>query len=385
VEGDQEMKTAAIYCRVSTQDQEREGTSLQSQLEACLKYANEQSYEVSDQYVIREVYSGLTLERPGLEQLRNLVNNKEINSVVVYSTDRLSRDPVHLLFLVEECDKKEVKLHFVTEPLDNSMEGQLLGFVRGWASKLEAVKIRERTMRGKRARAVSGKLPTGDPSNLYGYYYLPGKGVGEGIRYIDEDRANWVREMFRWLVEERLSTSAITYQLRDLGVPTPSGKGYWIRRSVCKILTNPAYYGKTYAFTQTHNKKTGIIWKPKEEWLEIPGATPPIISEEFFEAAQKQLKRNKELASHSTKNQYLLRGHIYCGRCGRSFWGGPGTKTRGGRRYGYPFYGCSGNLKAVSPIKCGNPRASASTIEPMIWDQIETILTKPELVIAEIQ
>lgn len=386
---------ATVYARVSTEDQEREGTSLGTQEEACRKYAEEQGYVVQNDYVIKEVYSGLTLERPELERLRNWVSNKEVDGVVVYSTDRLSRDPVHLLFLVEEIDKKGVKLHFVTEPMDNSMEGQLLGFVRGWASKLEALKIRERTMRGKRARALSGKLPSGSHAGLYGYDYKPGKGIGEGVRYINEDEARWIQEMFLWLVEEQLSTNAIVYRLRKYGVATPSGRGYWNKRTVQKILRNPAYYGKTWAFTCTcsepkrriklHGKtrKTGVNWKPREEWLEIPNATPPIISEELFEAAQKQLQRNKELSTRNTKYHYLLKGYIYCRKCGRSYW----ASTRGGhnRSYAYQYYRCSGNINIVSPVKCGNRNINANILEALVWEQIEAILANPDLVMAEIQ
>lgn len=388
---------AALYARVSTEDQEREGTSLQSQEEACRKYAEEQDYEVPDAYLIKEVYSGLTLDRPELTQLRSWVSNKEVDGVVVYSTDRLSRDPLHLLLLAEEIEKKGVKLHFVTEPLDNTMEGQLLGYVRGWASKLEAMKIRERTMRGKKTRALSGKLPANSHARLYGYDYMPGKGVGEGVRYINEDEAKWIREMFRWLVEEGLSINSITYRLRELGVPTPSGKGHWLRRTVQKMLRNPAYCGKTYAFTRTYGEpqyrmkpntkrqKTGAIWKPKEEWLEIPNATPPIISEELFDVAQRQIQRNRELSLRNTKNRYLLHGHIRCRWCGRSYWASFRTKTRGEHRHSYPYYRCSGNLNIVSPVKCGNRSVSASEIEGIVWEQIEALLADPELVMAEIQ
>lgn len=388
---------AALYARVSTEDQEREGSSLGTQEEACRKYAEEQGYEVQDAYVIKEVYSGLTLERPELERLRSWVSDKEIDGVVVYSTDRLSRDPVHLLLLVEEIDKKGVTLHFVTEPLDNSMEGQLLSFVRGWASKLEALKIKERTVRGKRARALSGKLPGNSHARLYGYYYIPGKGVGEGVRYINEAESEWVKRMFLWLVEEGLSTNAITYKLRDLGAPTPSGKGFWLRRTVQRILKNTAYYGKTYAFTQTccepkhrikpnaKDRKTGVIWKPKEEWLEIPNATPPIISEELFEAAQKQLQRNRELSLRNAKNHYLLRGHIYCRQCGRGYWAYCGNRTRATHHPAHPFYRCSGKLRIVAPVKCGNRSVSANAIETMVWGQIKALLAKPELIMAELQ
>jgi site-specific DNA recombinase len=388
---------AAIYCRVSTQDQGKEGTSLDTQLEACKRKALELGYELNKKFFIREVYSGLTLDRPGLTELRSWIRSRAIQAVIAYSTDRLSRDPVHLLLLAEESDKAQVPLVFVTEPLDNSMEGQLLGFVRGWASKLEAVRIKERTVRGKKARALSGRLPANSHAHLYGYAYIPGKGIGQGIRYINETHAKWVREIYRWLVEEGLSTYAITCRLRTLGVPTPSGKGYWIKSTVHHILTNPAYYGKTYAFTQTYGepkyrlkpntkrKNSGRQWKPKEDWLEIPNATPPIISEELFQAAQKQLKRNRELSLRNTKIQYLLHGHIYCSKCGRSYWGAPGIKTRNGKRYCYPFYQCSSKYKMVSPVSCGNHRYSAKVIENLVWKRIEMLLSKPEAVFEELK
>ena len=388
---------AAVYARVSTEDQEREGTSLDSQRESCSKKASELGLDLTPQYVLEEVYSGLTLDRPKLLTLRQWVRNKEVDAVIVYSTDRLSRDPVHLLLLAEECDKAKTPLIFVTEPMDNSMEGQLLGFVRGWASKLEALKIRERTARGKRTRALSGKLPANSHAHLYGYEYIPGRGVGEGIRYSNQSQAKWVREMYRWLVEEGLSTYAITCRLRSLDVPTPSGKGYWLKSTVYNILTNPAYCGKTYAFTQTYGepkyrlkadakrKNSGRQWKPKEEWLEIPNATPAIISEELFQAAQKQLKRNRELSLRNAKIQYLLHGHIYCSECGRSYWGAPGAKNRGDKHYYYPFYQCSSNFKMVSPVRCGSHRRNAKSLENLVWEQVEALLSKPEFLWDELQ
>lgn len=363
---------AALYARVSTEDQEREGTSLDTQIEACHKYAEEHGYEVQEEHILKEAYSGLTLERPYLDILRAWVANKEVDGVVVYSTDRLSRDPVHLLLLVEEFEKKKAELHFVTEPLDNTPEGQLLTFVRGWAAKLEAAKIQERTNRGRRARALAGKLPSASHLGLYGYDYLPGREIGEGVRYVKEEEAKWVREMFQWLVEESLSTRAVTYRLRELGVPTPKGNGFWQKSTVSRILSNPAYCGKTYAFTQSKG-----VRKPKEEWLEIPDATPPIISEELFEAAQGQLQRNRELAPRNGKRQYLLKGHVQCRQCGRNYW----SNVSHGRRY----YGCSGSLKIVTPEKCYNRRTNADTLEDMVWEQVEAIITKPELVLAELE
>lgn len=87
------MNKVAIYCRVSTEGQEQEGTSLQTQLEACLKYCEVKGYKVN--YKFSEAWSGLSLERPKLAELREVVRSEQIDVIVVYSLDRFSRDPVH--------------------------------------------------------------------------------------------------------------------------------------------------------------------------------------------------------------------------------------------------------------------------------------------------
>ncbi len=132
---------AAIYCRVSTEDQEREGTSLQSQREACQNKARELGYEVPEEFIILETYSGLTLDRPKLPQLRQWVRDKEVDAVIGYTLDRLSRDPVHFIIVQEEMEKACVKLTLVTETVDSSDLGRLITYIRGYAAKLEAEKI----------------------------------------------------------------------------------------------------------------------------------------------------------------------------------------------------------------------------------------------------
>jgi site-specific DNA recombinase len=362
------MKTAAIYCRVSTEDQEREGTSLQTQLEACREYCQGKGYDVAHPF--SETFSGLTLDRPILNELRELVRADKVDIIVVYCLDRLSRDPTHGVILTQEFEKHSVILEAVTEDIDNSELGKLISYIRGFASKLEAEKIRERTMRGKRARAAAGRLPANSHARLYGYTYIPGKGAGEGVRYVNENEARWIREMFRWLVEDNISTSAITSRLRDLGVPTSSGKGFWLRSTVHGMLKNPAYTGKTYCFGGT---------------MEIPGATPPIIASEIFEAAQSRLKHLRQLYPRYNKNDYLLHGHLYCARCGRAYWGNPGVKPRNGKMYRYPFYLCSGKTKKVTPVACDNRQHNANRLEDAVWAKVSKVLRQPELVFAELQ
>ena len=240
------MTRAAIYCRVSTESQEAENTSLHTQLEQCLAYCQNRDYDVAYRY--SEAYSGLSLERPKLNELRELVRAGSIDVIVCYSLDRLSRDPVHGVIIIEELEKHHVLLEAVSETVDSSEVGKLISYIRGFASKLEAEKIKERTVRGRRARAREGRFPSGSGTSLYGYDYIKVSQENGGRRVINETEASWVRQMYEWLVNDGLSTDAITYRLRALNAPTKSGK-IWNRRSVQSILKNPAYTGKTYVFT----------------------------------------------------------------------------------------------------------------------------------------
>lgn len=368
---------------------------MQSQKAACLTKAQELGYEVPEKFIVMETYSGLCLDRPKLNEVKEWVRNKEVDVLIAYTLDRLSRDPVHFIILQEELERSGIELILVTEDIDNSDMGRLIMHIKGFAAKLEAEKIRERTIRGKVARAKSGRLICG--KKLYGYNYLPGKGAGEGVRYINEEEASWVKNIYRWLVEEGLTLTGIVYRLRALDVPTPSGTGHWGKATVHKILTNLAYIGRTYVFTQSRvegqkhykpvrkNKATHIIFKPTEEWMEIPNATPAIISEELFNQAQARLRRNRELSSRNSKKKYLLSGYIFCSHCGRRYAGATMIyKNKSGIKY-RPYYRCSKKFKILSPVPCRNRNQDAATLEKSAWLEIEHLLSKPAMLLAGLE
>jgi site-specific DNA recombinase len=367
------MKIAAIYVRVSTEDQEREGTSLGSQKEACLKYATEQGYEVQDAYVIEEVYSGLTLDRPKLTQLREWVKDKEIDAAIIYSTDRLSRDPLHLLLLADEFDKAGIKLCFVTEPSDNSMEGQLLNFVRGWSSKLEALRLKERTTRGKRTWAKEGKYPGG--RTAYGYKLVDGK------QEIESEEAEVIQMIFDWLVKKGLSLYAIQLRMNKLGIPTREGKSWWRRNIISRIVRDPIYTGNWFynkRMKAPAKTKEGIVQvlRPVEQW--IPVKVPPIISEETFEAAQRQLARNKELSQRNIHREYLLSGLLVCGRCGHHLNARTSSK-------GTIYYLCNSKQFASSRYFCDSRYVRGDNLEAVVWENVSRLLTQPDLIVEQMK
>jgi site-specific DNA recombinase len=391
------MKIAAVYCRVSSDHQERDGTSLQTQLEKCLDYCQVKGYDIAHRFV--ETYSGMDLDRPKLNEVRELARNGEIDTIIVYCLDRLSRDPVHGVIITEELEKCGVALEAVTEPIDSSDFGKLITYIRGFASKIEAQKIRERSMRGKRAKAKMGFWPGGGASELYGYHYIKSDGKSGGYRVIDEDETKWVRQMFSWLVDEGLSAYQITYRLRAENVPTPSGKTFWIKSTVTNILHNEAYIGKTYAFTcsytepsyrrklDTKRKLSHPVMKPKDQWLELPGFTPAIISKETYEAAQKQLKVNSNNSRRNTKHEYLLRGHLRCRRCGYGYSGSTiCVYLADHSHYLKRAYRCVGSWKVLKPVNtCHNHNWGADHLESLVWEKIEHILANPETIIKEIE
>jgi DNA invertase Pin-like site-specific DNA recombinase len=166
----------ATYVRVSTTGQE-DGSSLATQEAACCAYAAEHGYDVTQ--VFREVYSGAELwDRPQLSALREAIRRHEVDVVVAYAIDRLARDPVHLGVILSEAQHADVRVAFVSEPLDDSPEGQLIRFVRGYAAKIEHEKIRERSLRGKRARVLAGQVH-GFGRELFGYRRVKAAGVRE--------------------------------------------------------------------------------------------------------------------------------------------------------------------------------------------------------------
>jgi len=289
---------------------------------------------------------------------------------VVYCLDRLSRNATHGVILRDELDKYRIVFESVTEDIDKTPLGEAITYLRGTFSQIEAEKIKERTLRGKRQKAKEGTIPHGGFARLYGYDYdkITKK------RLANETESYWVKDIFEWLVNDGLSTNAITYRLRELHAPTKRSQ-HWNRSSVIGILKNPAYTGKTYAFTFYEGTNSR---KPQSEWIEIPGATPAIISKDLFETAQIQLKLNYEKSQRNTKQQYLLRGHLYCRQCGRAYCGHIDRVIR--------YYRCPGKNRITAPVnRCLNKNWRADKLEDLVWGKIEAVLDNPELIITEIE
>lgn len=379
---------AAIYLRVSTKEQNDRGFSLPTQLEACQALAAREGLTVPPEYLFSDDYTGLSLNRPNLPKLRDLVDSRTIQAVIIHDLDRLSRKLAHQLLLMDECAQRNVVLRMVLSPdTDDSPEGQLLTHVKGVIAEYERARIRERTSRGRRGRAQAGHVPQG--RQTLGYRYIS-HGKGKGAHYeIDETEAALVRRIFDLYVHHGYALTALARLLTLEGVPLPAEHArklsarVWHRSTIYKILCNETYLGVIYdnktqripgEKNPDHNTRRRRV--PREEWIAVK--VPSLIEPALFEAAQARMARNKVQSTRNRKHDYLLvEGRLRCGQCRLVLSG-----RLDGR--GYAMYRCS--RPAYADVVTPHTRRSfqAREIDRYVWSRVEQVLSQPERILAEV-
>lgn len=364
---------AAIYCRVSTEDQEKEGSSLDTQREACLVKAEELGYEVPDDLNFTETYSGLTLDRPLLSKLRYRACNGDIQAIIVLKPDRLSRVGEDILLLAKEFKLNSMKLILVQEQWDDTLQGKLVAFMLGWAAEMYVSSTVEATRRAKKKLVENGIFPQGTGKGLYGY-----KWDKENKKRIPiEHEAETVKRIFTML-GGGISCFSVAKTLNEKGVLTKSGCK-WHPRTIQRIATNMAYIGMTYFGKTSGSQKTKLVKQPEENWKLLPNATPAIINKELFDQVQKIREQDREFHRAKSKHDYLLRSHIKCGYCSRPLVGSF-LKPH------YRYYRCRGAYPtATSEKMCNASYIKADWIEGVVWEKVKEVLEKPQLILAELQ
>ena len=238
------MKAAAIYARVSSEQQKEENT-IASQTAALIEFAREQGYGVPDEWVVEdEGFSGASLLRPGLERLRDLAAEGHIQAVLIHAPDRLSRKYAYQVLLTEEFARHGVETIFLKAPHSGTPEDQLMLQFQGMIAEYERAQILERSRRGKRHRAKAGEVSVlgGAP---YGYRYIR-KTRDAPARYeIDAVEAEVVRLVYDMYTVKGLSIGAIAGLLREMGVIVDSSRNPTLRASAVgvRVLPEPVSLG----------------------------------------------------------------------------------------------------------------------------------------------
>src|SRR4051812_17570150 len=236
----------AIYVRVSTQRQAQTQT-IDQQIERLGAHAKAQGWELPAADVFRDDgYSGAVLKRPGLDRLRDRAAAACFDKILVTDPDRLARNYVHQVLLIEELQKGGCLVEFLDRPMSQDPHDQLLLQIRGAVAEYERALIAERTRRGRQRQFRAGKmLPWTRPP--YGYRMAADRPRDPSGVYLDPAEAAVVAEMFAWYLQGRRTLLGLVNHLHEMGVASPTGKPFWGIASVRGVLTNPVYTGRIYA------------------------------------------------------------------------------------------------------------------------------------------
>ena len=386
------MPIAAIYARVSS-DKQRVESTIASQTAALIEFARSRGYQVPTEWVFEdEGYSGASLVRPGLERLRDLAAEGQIEAVLVHAPDRLSRKYAYQVLLIEELARHGVETVFIKAPQATTAEDQLLVQFQGMIAEYERAQILERSRRGKRHRARQGQINvlSGAP---YGYRYVR-KCDDAAARYeILDAEAAIVRMVYQSYVGAGMSIGAITRQLNERGVPTRKQISRWERSTVWAMLRNPAYkgtacFGKTETaprqrITRTLRLRGGVgsrdsahHERPRTDWIEI--AVPAIVADDTFMRAQELLEQNKTFAPRRTIEPSIVQGLVSCRKCGYAM---SRTSTRSSARKIH-YYRCLGSdaWRHLGGPVCDNRPVRQDLLDRVVWTEIVRLLEDPNLI-----
>lgn len=372
------MKRAIIYARVSTDDQ-RNNYSIPSQIMECVKYAEAKGYSlVGNRFVDPETgqdaaagtpafvddYSSRELNRPGLDAAYDYLKQYGYDVVIVYSLDRLDRDPYKLRTHEYGFLSGKATVEYVKGDYSDTPEGQFLKTVVASAAKLDNDWRTERFNRGKRQKARRGLFVGGCAP----YGYEVDRNAPGGLQVLPEEA-----EVVRWMFESYVMGGLSIYNLLDAlnqSKAKPKRGDTWQKSSVAKILANTAYIGTVYYNKNKRNEKS-LEKRDNAEWIEI--TVPAILDKGIFDQAQERLKQNRENRRKHPTRFYMLSGMVYCEECGKPYVAQTGKAGNNRRKVDSQTY-----RHRERQGHCRNHSIAARTIEPVIWNKLEMLLMNPD-------
>ncbi|MBU0492626.1 MAG: recombinase family protein [Chloroflexi bacterium] len=354
-------KRAILYTRVSTDEQAAHGYSLPTQLAGCREYAQAHGFDVAAE--LADDCSGAIpiAERPKGRKLYDLVDRDSIAAVILYTHDRTARDDkvIEYLLLKSYLYDRGCELHYSDTGLDPyTMEGNLVGYIKAHAAADERRKIRERSVRGKLAKARDGQWV--GATAPYGYRKV---GVGRDTYLeIDEPEAAVVRRIYAMYLGrdgyDLADTRGIAVALTAERIPRPgrSARGTgpaWSQETIRYILMNPAYIGK---------------FRYGDVVIDLPHLA--IIDREVWDVAQERRKRNGQRARRNRKYEYLLAGGYLRCSCG---WAMRGHVVRAARGRIYVYYVCPTDDRR-DMHECREGSVRGDIVDALVWGWLYTLL-----------
>ena len=247
---------AALYARVSTEDQAKEGFSLDAQIKRLEAYCRVRGWDVAGIYR-DEGCSGRNTDRP--EYHRMMAESDQWDILLVMKMDRIHRNSVNFTLMMDDLRMKGKEFNSMQDKFDTTTAmGRFVMDIMQRIAQLESEQIGERVKIGMeyKARNSTGNLGSGHP---YGYVYSKGK------LEVVTDEAHTVRAIYNMYVRGSTMDDIASF-LNDAQIPAKKG-GTWNKQSICNILHNPLYTG--------YSIWDGIVRKGEQE---------PIIDMRTYEA-----------------------------------------------------------------------------------------------------
>jgi len=364
----------AMYTRVSTEDQAKEGYSLEVQREYLESFAKREGYEIFKVYCDDGI-SAYSTRREALQQLLKDAKDKKFELVLVYKIDRFSRNLKDLLNLVDELSTCGIAFKSATEPFDTSTSAGMLMFQQlGSFAEFERNRIAERVFPGMLKGVKLGNWQ-GARYSPYGYRYNKANKLLE----VDEQEAKIVKLIFEMCLAGK-TIRFITEYLTKKKYRNRKGN-IFSTKLIGDILRNRIYTGKLvwnrhhYDKNQKTKKGYAYVKNPLDKIIIAQGRHEALISEEVFNFVQKKLKERR-IEIKRKKSDYPLSGILYCAKCNHRYLG---ISSISNHRTGEKkrWYRCNGPQRSF--IKCKNKSVKAEDIEPKVAALLDCLLRSETL------
>lgn len=319
----------ALYVRVSSEEQAKEGYSIAAQKQRLKDFVKSQGWSIYKIYS-DEGFSAKNLDRPDMQKMIHDIKQRKFDIVLVYRLDRMVRSVLNLHELLDLFEENKVMFKSATEMFDTtSATGRLFINIVGAMAEWERENLGERIYMGMKQMAQEGKR-AGGPTP-YGYDLV------DGELKVNPEEAKWITYIFENYKLKGARTIAI--DLNSMGIKKNNGKQHWTDGSIKYVLRNPVYCG----MNRWNNRND-------DETILTKGEHEPIISKELFEEIQDIIGSRKQ--SYKGNSSYPFSSKLKCARCGYPLQGK--KKKRKDGTY-YRYYQCNGraNLKTcdLPPIR----------------------------------
>jgi site-specific DNA recombinase len=352
-----------IYIRVSTDEQADKGNSLYEQRERLTAYCTAMGW-ADPEYIIDDGYSAKNLNRPGIKKLITRVENNEFDIILTSKLDRLCRNLLDLLQMVELFSTHNCSFVSASESFDTSTAvGRMTLQLLGTFAEFERERISERVKDNMMSLAKNTDKVLTIP--CYGY------DIEDGRYIINADEAKYVEIMFEF-AEDGHGHRAIAKHLNDHGSLTKRGK-MWDQTNVKRLMNTETITG-VMIYNKRETKNGKITMREKKDWIIKENNHPAIIPPERFEKVQMIMKSRSFAKKHADNETYLLTGLLKCKHCGGGMKGSTNRHKRMNKEYAYYRYICSAY---VSGYGCKHHAVHRDDLEQVIVERIKYIASTP--------